>query len=140
VTCHLEFDARHRVVRARFDGTLTRGDIESMIVRVGAFMARYSGCHGIVDFSDVQAVSLDEAYLRELGRGRRIKAMQGFRRVLVAPKSNTRTFLQHYAQQQERLGHPVEIVDSLTEACARLGLEAPDFRPLAEAVSAKAAS
>jgi len=103
-------------------------------------MARYSGCHSIIDFSAVQSVSLDEAYLRELGRARRIKAMDGFRRVLVAPKTNSLRYAQLYAQQQERIGRSLEIVHTPAEACERLGLEAPDFRPLAEAISAKAAS
>jgi hypothetical protein len=140
MACNLEFDASHRVIRARFDGTLTRGDLESMIVRAGAFVARYEGFHGIIDFTDVVAVSVDDAYLRELGRGRRIKGLLGFRRILVAPSEEGQRLAHFYGEVQVRTGHSVEIVHTMAEAFERLGIKTPDFRPLGEAVASKAPS
>ena len=54
----LTFDRRHRVLLARFSGELTQADLLAMQDTARRFAAREGPCHGLVDLTAVETVSV----------------------------------------------------------------------------------
>jgi hypothetical protein len=57
------FDRDHKVLLVRFGRALTRQALESMVQAARAFVGVRGNCDGIVDFSAVEKIDSDVAYL-----------------------------------------------------------------------------
>jgi predicted phosphodiesterase len=66
----MPFDRNHKILLVRFGGALTRQALESMVRAAREFVAVHGNCDGIVDFSAVEKVDVDVAYLRAYGGAR----------------------------------------------------------------------
>jgi hypothetical protein len=125
----LHFDALHKVLLTRFDGAITRANLETLRDDARKFAARHGNCDGIIDFTGVTDVGIDVAYVRALGRRPRI--MSGARRVLVAPQPEMFGLSRVYGLQQDGVASDEPtVVHTLDEAFAFYGLSAPHFAPL----------
>jgi hypothetical protein len=126
----LLFDERARVLLVRFAGALVREEIERLRGDTRRFVERHGNCDSIVDFTAVDHVDLDGAYLRALGG--RPRVMAGARRVLVASQPETFGVVRMYGLQQSLVSdNEPMVMRTLDEACAFLGVAAPHFAPLA---------
>ena len=81
----LLFDKKHKVLLVRFGRALTRQALEAMVQAAREFAAVHGNCDGIVDFSAVEKIDIDVAYLRAYGASPRV--MAGAKRVLVARRT-----------------------------------------------------
>ena len=131
----LAFDRRHNVLRARFTGVLSSQDVAELDEAVIAFTAREGPSHGLIDFSELEAVSVPTSRLVQ--RAQQPPFSPGHKRVfVVSPPALelARTFAGH--QAAAGLGN-VDIVTTLAEAYRILRLpkvprfEAVDLRDLA---------
>ena len=68
------FDRDHKVLLVRFGRALTRQALESMVQAARQFVAVHGNCDGIVDFSAVEKIDIDVAYLRAYGGSPRVMA------------------------------------------------------------------
>jgi hypothetical protein len=122
------FDRDHKVLLVRFGRALTRQALEAMVQAAREFMAVHGNCDGIVDFSAVEKIDIDVAYLRAYGGSPRV--MAGAKRILVAPNDEmfgvSRLYGLHQANSQ---GEEPMVVRDLQEAYDALGLKDPDFQP-----------
>ena len=126
----LLIDERRQVLLARCGRSFTREGMDTLVVATQAFAAKYGHWAGIVDFSQVEEIGVDIAYLRSLGQKPRV--MRGARRVLVAPQTELFGMLRLYGLHQASLNEETMVVWSLQEAYDQLGLKDPDFRPLVQ--------
>ena len=67
------FDRDHKVLLVRFGRALTRQALEAM-VQAARDSRRHGNCDGIVDFSAVEKIDIDVAYLRAYGGSPRVMA------------------------------------------------------------------
>jgi hypothetical protein len=70
----LLFDKKHKVLLVRFGRALTRQALEAMVQAAREFAAVHGNCDGIVDFSAVEKLDIDVAYLRAYGASPRVMA------------------------------------------------------------------
>jgi predicted phosphodiesterase len=124
----LLFDRNHKVLLVRFGRTLNRQTLEAMVQAAREFVAVHGNCDGIVDFSAVEKVDVDVAYLRAYGGSPRV--MAGAKRVLVAPDDEMFGVARLYGlHQSTRQGEEPMVVRTLQAAYDLLGLQDPDFQP-----------
>jgi hypothetical protein len=123
------FDGDHKVLLVRFGRALTRQALEAMVEAARDFAAVHGNCDGIVDFSAVEKLDIDVAYLRAYGGSPRV--MAGARRILVAPHDEMFGVARLYGlHQSTSQGEEPMVVRDLQEAYDLLGLKDPDFQPL----------
>jgi hypothetical protein len=92
------------------------------------FAAVHGNCDGIVDFSDVEKLDIDVAYLRAYGGSPRV--MAGARRILVAPDDEMFGIARLYGlHQSNSQGEEPMVVRTLQAAYGLLDLKDPDFQP-----------
>jgi hypothetical protein len=122
------FDRNRKVLLVRFGRALTRQALESMVQVAREFAAVHGNCDGIVDFSAVEKLDLDVAYLRAYGGSPRV--MAGARRILVAPDDEMFGVARLYGlHQSNSQGEEPMVVRNLREAYDLLGLKDPEFQP-----------
>lgn len=124
----LFFDRKHKVLLTRFGRALNRQALEALVRAAREFVAVHGNCDGIVDFSAVEKVDIDVAYLRAYGSSPRV--MAGARRVLVAPNDEVFGVARLYGlHQSSSYGEEPMVVRDLPAAYDLLGLKDPDFQP-----------
>ena len=122
------FDRNHKVLLVRFGRALTCQVLEAMVQAAREFAALHGNCDGIVDFSAVEKLDLDVAYLRAYGGSPRV--MAGARRILVAPDDEMFGVARLYGlHQSNSQGEEPMVVRNLQEAYDLLGLKDPEFQP-----------
>lgn len=123
------FDSNHKILLVRFGRAVTRQALESMVRAAREFAAVHGNCDGIVDFSAVEKLDIDVAYLRAYGGSPRV--MTGAKRILVAPNDEMFGVARLYGlHQSTSQGEEPMVVRDLQEAYDLLGLKDPDFQPL----------
>jgi len=127
----LWFERRHRVLLVRVDGMLSSEDIVTHDRLIVPFLAREGPVRALYDFAAVDVVVVPESKARLRGQA---PALVSESRVVVAPSAATRDFARIIRDSQLMAGHrePL-IVATLEEAYAALGLDDPQFEPVAEA-------
>ena len=121
-------DRNHKVLLVRFGRALTRQALEAMVKAARDFAGVHGNCDGIVDFSAVENLDIDVAYLRAYGGSPRV--MTGARRILVAPDDEMFGIARLYGlHQSTSQGEEPMVVRSLQAAYDLLDLKDPDFQP-----------
>ena len=79
----LAFDRRHNILLSRFSGVFNSSDIAELDTAIVRFTSDHGPVHGILDFSNVSAVSvplnrlMQRAIVREPWRSRRLPWLHG---------------------------------------------------------------
>ena len=126
----LAFERRHRVLRAKAAGVIASQDLLDLDNASIAFLAREEtadrpSIRGLYDFSEVAAVAVPQTKAAE--RGNRSAIVRG-QRVMVKSRTIACSLVETFVQSQRLAGdNLLAVVDSLDEAHALLGLNAPHF-------------
>ena len=126
----LAFERRHRVLRAKAAGVIASQDLLDLDNASIAFLAREEtadrqAIRGLYDFSEVAAVAVPQTKAAE--RGSRSAIVRGLR-VMVKSRMIACGLVETFVQSQRLAGdNLLAVVDSLDEAHALLGLNAPHF-------------
>ena len=124
----LAFDRRHRVLMARVTGTFSSDDIAALDAAIARGLAREGELRGILDFTVVEALAVSASRLAVRGRQPRSweQAIACSRRRSPTPISSAGA-----AEHQRGSGNAVpQVVTTLAEAYAALGLVDPQFEPV----------
>jgi hypothetical protein len=124
----LLYDHGNGVLLVRFERVLTRAVHEAVFAAARRFVEKFGDRPAIADFSAVEEVDVDMEFWRELGR--RPRVIRGAARVLVAPEDQVFGMIRMYGLLQAGSGDEPMVVRTLTQACAYLGIDRPDFRPI----------
>ena len=121
----LAYERRHKVLVSRFTGVFSSEDIAELDRAVIEFTARNGPSHGLLDFTQVEAVTVPMSKL--VKRGGQPAISPGLKRVFVVPGSQD--MAREFANQQALAGSDgPQIVSTLQEAYRLLGLgEDPKF-------------
>jgi hypothetical protein len=127
----LAYHRKHKVLLAHFSGVFSSEDIEEVDRAVIAFTAREGPSHGLLDFTEVEAVSVPLSRL--VLRSQQPAISPGHQRVFVVGANlQALELARTFASQQALAGSSsVRIANTLEEAYAllRLGKE-PRFKPV----------
>jgi hypothetical protein len=125
----LAFDAKHRLLLVDVMGDLTREEYLAGYDAVDRFMTAAAPCSAIVDFSAVEKFDLSPEFAREIGKMRPAIPV-GMKRLVVAPQPAIYGTARLVATLREGTGGELILTQSRAEACARLGIDSPDFTPV----------
>jgi hypothetical protein len=126
----LLFDAKHKVLLARFDGLVTPEVVQAMAAAARVFAEREGPCPAIADFSTVARFDLAPDFIRSFAQAPPV--MVGHKRVLVAPADDVFGSLRMYEMHQSADGDEPIVVRSLARAYDILGIAGPDFQPVSQ--------
>lgn len=129
MTYRLAFDANNRLLLVSVTGDLTREDYLAGYEAIDRFMAAAGPCSAIIDFSAVERFDLSPEFAREIGKMRPAIPV-GMKRLVVAPQPAIYGTARLVATLREGTGGELMLTQSVAEACARLGIESPDFVPV----------
>jgi hypothetical protein len=126
------FEPTHKVMLTEFFGTLTLADLASLDSYISRFMVgRSHDISGILDFSRVDKIAVTSAQVS--GRAQQPQIRRGQRRIFVATSAEAYGLGRMFAAFQAARGNTEpEIVRSLQEAYASLGLVDPCFEAIGE--------
>jgi len=127
----IEFDPGNKVLLLRVEGRLT----DELLAEVYRGMRTHSSASdvraGIVDFSSVSDWALSSAFLRELARKEPAMADSARRRlILVAPATVGFGLARMFQMLGESTRPLLEVVRTMDEALAALGIQSAQFEPL----------
>jgi hypothetical protein len=130
MTFLLSFERSYRVLRAKADGVIATQDLLDLDAELIAFLAREEGSdlppiRGLYDFSEVAAFAIPQTKAAE--RGSRPALMRG-QRVMVQSQTIGCSLIETFTQGQRQVGDgDLAVVNSVDEAHAVLGMDAPHF-------------
>jgi hypothetical protein len=130
MTFILAFERAHRVLAATATGVIATQDLLDLDTALIAFLAREEtagepSIRGLYDFSKVAAIAVPQTKAAE--RGNRSAILRG-QRVMVQSRTLACGVVETFVQSQRQAGDTLlSLVDSLDEAHALLGLNAPHF-------------
>jgi hypothetical protein len=131
----LAYEKRRKVL-ARLSGVFSSEDVAELDRAVIEFTARHGPAHGLLDFTELEAMSVPMSKL--LKRAQQPPISPGYRRVFVVPESQAQEMAREFASQQTQAGSDgPQIVSTLEEAYRLLELgERPRFDPVVQALKA----
>jgi hypothetical protein len=131
---HLTFERTHRVLKAKAAGVIATQDLLDLDLELVAFLSREEApeqapIRGLYDFSEVAALAVPQNRAAE--RGNRPSILRG-QRVIVQSQAAGCSLVDTFATSQQQAGNTgLSIVNSLDEAHALLGMDAPRFEGIA---------
>jgi hypothetical protein len=117
----LAFDGKHKVLKSTIVGVLSSDVLSALDQAVVGFTALHGPSHGLIDFSQVDAIAVPLSRLAS--RGRQPPINPGWERIIVAPRTDLAEWARTFSEYQSSAGHhPPFIVASMEEAHRVLGL------------------
>ena len=126
-----EFDPVNKILLVRFEGQLTDESLAELYKAFRKYSTTTDPSAGITDLSSVTEVALSSEFIRELAGQE--PAMPGPTRPRFVVANQTVSF--GLARMFQIVGGPtrplLQVVRTLDEALAALGVKSPNFEPLA---------
>jgi hypothetical protein len=125
--CELLFDARQRILLIRMGPRLSRESLAFMQAALGRFIAAHGRCPGFLDLTLTHEVTVPIGDLVTLAKHRPV--MAGERRIFVAGNDVVFGLCRMVGAYQDLGGNGPEIVRTVAEAYALLGITDATFQP-----------
>lgn len=123
------FDGKHKVLKTTIVGVLSSDLLREWDQAVVSVTSREGPNHGLVDFSQVEAIAVPLSRLAS--RWRQPQISPGCERVIVAPRRDLVERCSTFGEYQSAAGsRPPIVVASMAEAHRVLDLTDPVFEPV----------
>lgn len=127
----VEFDRLNKVLLVRVEGRLTDEVLAETLQAIRRHSTATDARAGIFDFSFVSEVALSTAYLRQVAKEEPPMADAARRpRVIVAPTAVAFGLSRMFQMLGESTRPLLEVVRTMDEALAALGVQSAQFEPL----------
>ena len=126
----VEFDATHRILRARFQGRVTDDDLREVYRFGQAHVERLDPLSGITDFSETTSVAFTAQTMRELARTKPIMPDPTRPVVFVAPTPDLFGMARLFELQGADARPNLHVVRTSEEAYRILNVSDPQFTPV----------
>jgi hypothetical protein len=126
-----EFDPGNKVLMVRVEGRLTDQLLAEVLLAIRKYSTATDPRAGIVNFSAVTEVEISSGVIRELARQEPVMLDASRPRVIVAPGEVMFGLSRMFQLAGERTRPLLDVVRTLDEALALLGVVSPQFEPLA---------
>jgi len=126
-----EFDPVNKILLMRFEGRLTDESTVEFYEACWKYAAATDASAGIVDFSSVTEFAVSSEILRQLARQKSALPNATRRpRVVVAPQTHAFGLFRMFQIVGEDTRPLLQVVHTMDEALAALGVQSPHFDPL----------
>jgi hypothetical protein len=125
-----EFDAANRILLARFHGRLTDELLEEFYREAGRHWTATDPRAGIADYSLVTEVAVSVDFVRYLAKQEPTADVSGRPRYIVASRTHTFGLARMFQIVGESKRPLLQVVHTLEEALAALGVQSAHFEPL----------
>lgn len=129
---HFEFDSANGVLRGVLTGNVGDDEIRRYYGAATILSAQKKPVAGISDFSAVGSLDISRETILELARAAPSMPDPNRPRVIVAPALHVFGLLRMFQSFGEESRPTLQVVRTMSEAYAALGLVAPKFEPLNE--------
>jgi len=125
-----EFDAQNKILLSRFEGRLTDQSAAEFYEALRKRAAATEASLGIVDFSSTIEFAISSEMIRQLARQKPALTAIGRPRVIVAPQTHAFGLFRMFQIEGEHTRPLLQVVRTMDEAYAALGVQSPHFEPL----------
>jgi hypothetical protein len=126
-----EFDAQNKILLSRFEGRLTDESAAEFYEAAWKHATANDAHAGIVDFSSTAEFAISSEMIRQLARHKPALPNAVQRpRVIVAPQTHAFGLFRMFQIAGEHTRPLLQVVHTMEEAFAVLGVQAPHFEPL----------
>lgn len=126
-----EFDSVNKILLGRVEGRLTEELFEEIFKAIRKYSIATDASAGIQDFSSVTEFAISSDFLRHFATLEPAMPDATRRpRVVVVPKTSAFGLFRMFALLGERRNPLLQVVHTMDEALAELGLQSPHFEPL----------
>jgi len=121
----------NKILLSRFEGRLTDESSVEFYEAAWKYAATTDASAGIVDFSSVSEFLVSSEILRQLARRKSdLPNAVGRPRVVVAPQTHAYGLFRMFQITGEHTRPLLQVVRTMNEALAALGVQSPHFEPL----------
>lgn len=125
-----EFDATHRIFRARFYGPVNDASLSQFYATAPAYVLQLSPRVGLTDFSEVTLFLVSAAEIRSIAAQPPITQAPNFIRIIVAPAPHIFGLSRMFQIFGEATRPGMAVVHSLKEALQLLEITHANFEPI----------
>ena len=122
----LRFDRKHHVLLITFAKVATEASALATYAAVERFVAAEGPCSVIADLSTIERVEVTGDFVRSMAWMPPVTPSEK-QRVVVAPRAEVYGLSRMFQLYRDAMSSDVQVVHTLEEAYALLGLESPDF-------------
>jgi hypothetical protein len=126
----IEFDAKNRIIRGRFEGRVTDEELKEYYREMTKYVALTGPCAGITDFSAATSFEVSSNTLRELASLRPAMPDMNLPRFIVAPSPVIFGLSRLFQIAGEVTRPNNHVVSTADQAFAALGVLEPEFEPI----------
>jgi hypothetical protein len=126
-----DFDSTNKIFRGRIDGRVTDAILKQFYAVGAEHLSRIEPCRGIFDFSGVTSLDVLPQTIRELAELEPAMPNPSRARVILAPADNGFGLARMFQFEGELTRPNLHVVRTEREAWAVLGVQDPQFEPLA---------
>jgi hypothetical protein len=124
------FDSANRILLARFEGRLTDELLEEFYRVAGIHWTATGPRAGIADYSAVIEVAVSSDFIRHLAKQEPTAEVAGCPRFLVVPHTHAFGLARMFQIMGENRRPLLNVVRTMDEAFAALGVQSSHFEPL----------
>ena len=122
------FDSKNRVLRGQIEGNVTGEELKSFYDTARKLAATTSPRAAIADFTSVTGFDFGRETLLELAKFDPVLPDPNLPRVILVPSTEGFGLARIFQHEIEDKRPNVHVVHKLSEACAILGIDRPDFK------------
>jgi hypothetical protein len=126
----IDFDAKNRILRARFQGRVTDDDLKDVYRFGQENVARFDPLSGITDFSGVTAVAFSPQTMRELAHTKPIMPDPNRPVIFVAPTPDLFGMARMFELESAEARPNLRVVRTPEQAYQILNVREPQFAPV----------
>ena len=124
------FDPHKRILRGQIEGKVTGEELKAFYEAARQFAAEISPRAAIADFTGVTAFDFGRDTLLELAKFDPVLSDPHLTRVILAPSAEGFGLARIFQHEIENTRPNVHVVHKLSEACAILGVDRPEFKAI----------
>jgi hypothetical protein len=129
--CRFEFDPENKILLSRFEGPFTDESLAEVYREIRRYSTATDASIGILDLSSVTEFTASTEFVRNLASEEPAMADATRRpRIIVAPTAVGYGLSRMFQLVGERTRPLLNVVRSLDQAWAALGIQPPHFEPL----------
>jgi len=127
---YFEFDPVNRILRGRFEGTVSDELLKEYYGVAGEYFARTAAQGAITDFSAVTSFEVSPQFIRELASSPPAILDQEFPRFIVAASPPIYGTARMFELAGQDTRPNLHVVRTMKEVCVILGITDPKFEPI----------
>ena len=124
----VDFDPKNNILRATLEGAMTGAILLELYARATKYLESHPPCRGILDFSQVTDFEVSSNAIKQVAASPPV-IPAGYMRVLVIPQIFIYGLARMFQILGERNRPELQVVRTMEEAYALLGVIDPDFLP-----------